>query len=71
MRSEFFFSIPSFPEYMSGTSFDTSDETLGLLGKQLMDVKVGKAMIAWNLEELELAAQEAVTRERDSDDESE
>ena len=56
---------------MSGTLFDTSDETLGLLGKQLMDVKVGKAMIAWNLEELELAAQEAVTRERDSDDESE
>lgn len=34
-----------------------------------MDVKVDKAMIAWGLEDLEIAAQEAVTRERDSDDE--
>ena len=42
---------------------------MGLLGQQLMDVKVDKAMIAWGLEELETAAQEAVTRERDSDDE--
>lgn len=46
-----------------------SDECLGLLGKQLMDVKVDKAMIAWGLEDLEIAAQEAVTREGDSDDE--
>lgn len=35
-----------------------------------MDVKVDKAMIAWGLDELEIAAQEAVARERDSDDES-
>jgi len=35
-----------------------------------MDVKVDKAMIAWGLEDLEIAAQEAVPRERDSDDES-
>lgn len=34
-----------------------------------MDVKVDKAMIPWGLEDLENAAQEAVTRERDSDDE--
>jgi hypothetical protein len=34
-----------------------------------MDVKVDKAMIAWGLEDLENAAQEAVSRERDSDDE--
>jgi len=55
---------------MNGTFFNTSDETLGVLGKQLMDVKVDKAMITWGLEELEAAAQEAVARERDSDDES-
>jgi hypothetical protein len=36
-----------------------------------MNVKVDKAMIGWGLEELEIAAQEAVARERDSDDESE
>jgi hypothetical protein len=46
-----------------------SDECLGLLGQQLMDVKVDKAMIAWGLEDLEIAAQGAVTREGDSDDE--
>lgn len=34
-----------------------------------MDVKVDKAMIDWSLEDLEIAAQEAVSRERDSDDE--
>lgn len=34
-----------------------------------MDVKVDKAMIAWGLEDLEIAAQQAVGRERDSDDE--
>ena len=34
-----------------------------------MDVKVDKDMITWGLEDLEIAAQEAVTRERDSDDE--
>lgn len=55
---------------MNGTSFHTSDEYLSLLGKQLTDLKVDKAMIAWGLEELEIAAQEVVTRQRDSDDES-
>lgn len=49
---------------------DANDDILGLLGKQLMDVKVDKAMIAWGLEELEIAAQEALAREKDSDDES-
>ena len=34
-----------------------------------MDVKVDKGMVAWGLEDLEIAAQNAVTRERDSDDE--
>jgi len=48
---------------------NANDECLGLLGQQLMDVKVDKAMIAWGLEELEIAAQGAVTREGDSDDE--
>ena len=36
-----------------------------------MDVKVNKTMIAWGLEDLEIAAQEAVTRERDSDSDDE
>ena len=34
-----------------------------------MNVKVDKAMIAWGLEDLEIAAQEAVAVESDSDDE--
>jgi len=50
---------------------NANDEYLALIGQQLMNVKVDKAMIGWGLEELELAAQEAVARERDSDDESE
>ena len=58
-RTSFFFSKTLF----------NSDECLGLLGQQLMDVKVDKAMIDWSLEDLEIAAQEAVSRERDSDDE--
>lgn len=51
------------------TSFNTSDEYLGLLGKQLMDVNMDKTVIGWGLEELEMAAQEVVAREEDSDDE--
>lgn len=65
MRRKFFPWILSFPEWIELCS----DECLGLLGQQLMDVKVDKARIAWGLEDLEIAAQEAVTRERDSDDE--
>jgi hypothetical protein len=36
-----------------------------------MDVKVDKAMIDWGLEDLEIAAKEAVSRERETDSDDE
>ena len=64
--SEFLASLNGWIELLS-TLY--SDGCLALLGQQLTDVKVDKGMIAWGLEDLEIAAQEAVTREGDSDDE--
>lgn len=45
-----------------------SDEILEKLGKVLAESKVAKALIGWNLEELETAALESLERESDSDD---
>jgi protein SHQ1 len=47
-----------------------SDEILKHLGKGLMDVKVDKDLIDWDLDIIEKAALQAVDRETDSDDES-
>lgn len=44
------------------------DEILEKLGKVLAEIKVAKALIGWNLEELETAALESLERESDSDD---
>jgi len=48
-----------------------SDATLQELGAALMKVEVDKDSIGWGLEELESAANEALERESDSDDETE
>ena len=48
-----------------------SDATLQELGAALMKVEVDKDSIGWGLEELESAANEALERENDSDDETE
>jgi len=45
-----------------------SDEILEKLGKVLAEIRVAKALIGWNLEELETAALESLERESDSDD---
>ncbi|KAF8201459.1 SHQ1 protein-domain-containing protein [Pholiota molesta] len=49
---------------------DADDEILKHLGKGLMDVKVDKDLIDWDLDIIEKAALQAVDRETDSDDES-
>ena len=51
--------------YLLGSN---SDEILEKLGEVLAEIKVAKALIGWNLEELETAALESLERESDSDD---
>ncbi|KAF8968360.1 SHQ1 protein-domain-containing protein [Flammula alnicola] len=49
---------------------DADDGILQLLGKNLMEVKVDKALIGWDLDVIEMAAKQALERESDSDDET-
>ena len=65
MLSNFFFGSWLDAFYLLGSN---SDEILEKLGKVLAEIKVAKALIGWNLEELETAALESLERESDSDD---
>lgn len=47
----------------------SSDDVLFSLGHSLMNLRLEKSAIGWGLDELELAAKEAIAREPDSDDE--
>ncbi|KAF9036572.1 SHQ1-domain-containing protein [Panaeolus papilionaceus] len=46
-----------------------ADDVLFSLGHSLMNLRLEKSAIGWGLDELELAAKEAIAREPDSDDE--
>ncbi|KAF9476317.1 SHQ1-domain-containing protein [Pholiota conissans] len=49
---------------------DADDEIVKQLGKNLMEAKVDKDLIDWDLDLIETAALQAIDRETDSDDES-
>ncbi|KAJ3562171.1 hypothetical protein NP233_g9743 [Leucocoprinus birnbaumii] len=56
-------------DFCSWTQASASDGKLNQLGEVLEKIKVEKTTVGWDLEELEAATRDAISREPDSDDE--